>query len=448
MDSTMDDRPGRRVEQPRMGATRRSGQAPAAGGAAGLANAGRSYDSVLAGPFEFGFPFRAPERATVRREVVAGRIWSFEQVQGLIYVHVPVRMTVVKLDAGGLFVYAPVAPTGECLRLLEEVEAVHGHVRHILLPTVALEHKYFAGSFARARPDAQLWVAPAQYSFPADLPLWGQGFPLGTRYLPDDARRAEAPEWAAQLPYKSLGPFEEKVGKFQEVVCFDRASSTLLVTDLILSIPEKPPEVLLVNDDRALRYHSRDTASQAAEATDVALANGWRKICLFALYFQSSPLEVVNPPDGSLAGSVRFFNSAFPAEVPAETRALGWNGFIAWRWKSDWRKAFETLRDGGKPLVPPILQVAILNREPRRVLDFVQSVVDDFPFRRIIPCHFDAEVIAGPREFSEAFNFLRKVPLGWPFARRDLPPADLAFLREFEESLLKSGIVKPAAPRV
>ena len=37
-------------------------------------------------------------------------------------------MTVVKLDAGGLFVYAPVAPTAECLRLLSEVEAAHGAV--------------------------------------------------------------------------------------------------------------------------------------------------------------------------------------------------------------------------------------------------------------------------------------------------------------------------------
>ena len=66
----------------------------------------RGYGPLLAGPFEFGFPLRAPDRATVRRELIPGRIWSFEQVQGLIYVHVPVRMTVVKLDTGGLFAYS------------------------------------------------------------------------------------------------------------------------------------------------------------------------------------------------------------------------------------------------------------------------------------------------------------------------------------------------------
>ena len=141
-----------------------------------------------------------------------GRIWSFEQVQGVIYVHVPVRMTVVKLDAGGLFVYAPVAPTAECLKLLSEVEAEHGPVRHILLPTLALEHKDFAGAFAGARPAAQLWVAAAQYSFPLDLPLPLQGFPLGTKLLPPEAQMAEVP-WAAQLPYRVLGPLREKVGR-------------------------------------------------------------------------------------------------------------------------------------------------------------------------------------------------------------------------------------------
>jgi Domain of unknown function (DUF4336) len=31
-------------------------------------------------------------------------------MQGILYVFVPIRMTIVKID-GGLFVYAPIAPT-------------------------------------------------------------------------------------------------------------------------------------------------------------------------------------------------------------------------------------------------------------------------------------------------------------------------------------------------
>jgi len=418
---------------------------------------------VLGGPFEFGFPLAAPKRATVRRELVPGRIWSFEQVQGLIYVHVPVRMTAVKLDAGGLLLYSAVAPTEECLRLLAEVEATAGAVRHILLPTVALEHKYFAGAFADARPAAQLWVSSAQYSFPLDLPLELQGFPRGTKRLPDEmapgrqggggaaeggADASHRPEWAEQLPYKVLGPIAESVGAFQEVVLFDKPTGTLLVTDLIVGVPTAPPEVLRVNDDRALRFHSRDTPAEEPVATDEARAIGWKKICLFALYFQSSPLAVASPPDGSPAGAVRFFRSAFPAEVPAEARALGWNGFIAWSWKPDWRDAFEALRGGGSPLVPPIIQVAILNREPRRVLEFVRAVGAEFAFTQIVPCHFDAPVSATPKEWSEAFNFLRASPVGGPGARGDLPAADLAFLRAFEAGLVRAGTIRRAAPRV
>jgi hypothetical protein len=413
-----------------------------------VADDSRRYGPVLGGPFTFGFPLTSPERATVRKELVPGRVWAFDQVQGVIYVHVPVRMTVVKLDTGGLFVYAPVAPTGECLRLLAELEAVHGPVRHILLPTVALEHKYFAGAFANARPSAQLWVAPYQYSFPVDLPLWAQGFPLGTRLLPDPAAGKAVPEWAAQLPYKLLGPIAEKVGGFQEVVCFDTPTASLLVTDLVCAVSAEPPEALLRNDKRALLFHARDSATDAVEATEDALSVGWRKIVLFATYFQSSALAVDAPPDGTPAGAARFFKSAFPPGESAEALALGWNGFFAWSWRPEWRETFETLRGGGKPVVPPIVQVTILNREPERVLAFVKAVADDFAFKRIVPAHFDAVVDAGPTEWSEAFNFLRKEKLGGAGARGDLPDADLTFLREFEAGLVRAGTIRPAIGKV
>jgi hypothetical protein len=42
---------------------------------------------------------------------------------------------------GGLFVYAPVAATRECLALLQPLIDAHGPVKHIVLPAVAVEHK-------------------------------------------------------------------------------------------------------------------------------------------------------------------------------------------------------------------------------------------------------------------------------------------------------------------
>jgi hypothetical protein len=51
-----------------------------------------------------------------------------------------VRCTIIKLSAG-LFRNNPVAPTPECIRLVRELEEIHGPVRYITLSSLALEHK-------------------------------------------------------------------------------------------------------------------------------------------------------------------------------------------------------------------------------------------------------------------------------------------------------------------
>ena len=79
-------------------------------------------------------------RKTVRREV-GPNVWAFDQFIGIYYVHVPIRMTVIAMESGGLFVYAPVAATRECLALLQPLIDAHGPVKHIVLPAVAVEHK-------------------------------------------------------------------------------------------------------------------------------------------------------------------------------------------------------------------------------------------------------------------------------------------------------------------
>ncbi len=93
------------------------------------------------------------QRRTLRREILKDRIWTFDQVQGILYVIVPIRMIVVRLDQGGLLIYAPVAPTPECLRLLQELIKDHGEVKYIIHPTASgLEHKVFVGPFAQEFP--------------------------------------------------------------------------------------------------------------------------------------------------------------------------------------------------------------------------------------------------------------------------------------------------------
>ena len=84
-------------------------------------------------------------------------------------------MTIIKLQntpGGGLLVYAPVAPTGECMAKVRNLEAEHGPVRHIVLGTLGLEHKVFAGPFAQRFKEAQVWFTPGQYRH---VPLMARG---------------------------------------------------------------------------------------------------------------------------------------------------------------------------------------------------------------------------------------------------------------------------------
>ena len=80
-------------------------------------------------------------RATHFEELIPGQVWSFEQLQGVYYVAVPIRLTVVKVP-GGLMLVNPLPPTRELRAGIAALEAEHGPVRTIVLPTASgLEHK-------------------------------------------------------------------------------------------------------------------------------------------------------------------------------------------------------------------------------------------------------------------------------------------------------------------
>ena len=129
-------------------------------------------------------------------------------------------------------------------------------------------------------------------------------------------------------------------------------------------------------------------------------------------------------------------------------RQLGWRGFWPFTWEPRaTRRAFAALAAGGRPLVPPILQVSVLNRETEAVLAFAERVGSELDFIRIVPAHFDAPVPAGPREWRAAFGFLRPAGLRLPgTAPPTLPPADLRFLRDFDAALVAAGSIRPPAP--
>lgn len=382
-------------------------------------------------------------RCTVLQELVPGEVWGLDQVQGILYVHVPVRMILVRLrspQAEGLLVYAPVAPTEECLDLVQSVEAIAGPVRVIVLSTTATEHKVFAGEFAAARPDAQFVAVPDQFSFPVDLPLELLGFPRFS-YLPRES--PVLPEslgaWVHEFESVLLGPLRSRDNTYEELVLFHRRTQTVLCTDLLQTVPADPPAVLMSDDPQhsALLYHARDTALDVVADDVAARQRGWQRIALFALYFQPASLLVKNEPDGTLLGALRFFSGALSDALasPMAGKIGPLGGFFPFEWQPAWQEAFDTLRRNGEPLAPPILALTILDREPKE-LQRVLEVMASWPSERLVACHFGA---LGPCSPELICTALALGPVQGNGLR--LPSADLHFLRGFAKTLELSGAI-------
>ncbi|MEH2159509.1 MAG: DUF4336 domain-containing protein [Nostoc sp.] len=375
-------------------------------------------------------------RQTIRKEVVKDTIWNFDQIQGIFYVVVPIRMTVVKLEAGGFLIYAPVAPTPECIRLVNELVAEHGNVKYIILPTISgIEHKVFVGPFARYFPTAQVFVAPHQWSFPLNLPLSWLGLPSKrTQVLPEDSSKTP---FADEFDYAMLGPIELGPGRFAEVAFFHKRSHTLLVTDSVLSITEDPPAIVLL-DPYPLLFHAKDRASDIVADIEVNRRKGWQRICLFTLYFQPSALHI---PQWS-----QVLQDAFKA--PERSRKA-YFGLYPFKWHPDWARSFDALRGNGRLFVAPILQMLILNRAPQETIEWAEKVAS-WNFQWIISCHFDSPIKAEPHQFRQAFSFLEKQPAvnGGLLSRYPLPEEDFKLLKEIDAGLNKFGIVPVAKEKV
>ncbi|HAX80593.1 MAG TPA: hypothetical protein DCY88_33345 [Cyanobacteria bacterium UBA11372] len=366
------------------------------------------------------------KRRTLRKEVIKDTIWTFDQLQGIFYVVVPIRMTVVKLSKGGLLIYAPVAPTPECIRLVKELVAQHGDVKYIILPTISgLEHKVFVGPFARYFPNAQVFVAPSQWSFPLNLPLNWLGFPSDRTFvLPQDCSKAP---FADDFDYAILGPIDLGPGKFAEVAFFHKHTNTLLVTDSVVSIPEEPPEIVQI-DPYPLLFHARDNGSEIVFDSPANRRKGWQRVSLFAFYFRPSVLETTKLGQA--------FRDSFKA--PDRSRKA-YFGLYPFKWQKNWKQSFDALRGGGRLLVAPILQTLILNRAPWETIHWADKIAS-WNFQQIVPCHFDCPIVASPRQFREAFGFLEK---GY-FAFEE----DFELLREIDENLNRLRIVPPPKEKV
>jgi hypothetical protein len=225
------------------------------------------------------------------------------------------------------------------------------------------------------------------------------------------------------------------LGGYGETAFFHRKTSTLLVTDAVIKIGDRPPAIL-EEDPRAILYHSRDNVLDEVQDTEETRLRGYRRMTLFSLIFFPSGISVSSVID------------AFSAigKVSPEAKLLGEGsvpisgGLYPWSWIVSEVKNFKAIQGG--LLVAPILQKLIMDREPDRVLDWADKVAQ-WPIKRIIPSHMQNNIKTTASDFRKAFSFLETETPSGP--RPD--EKDFQLLNVVSDIFTTLGVVAPRVPQ-
>jgi hypothetical protein len=364
------------------------------------------------------------QRRTLVQELIPGRLWSFEQLIGVWYVAVPIRMSVLKL-AQGLLLYAPVAPTAELLAELRQLEQRHGPVITIVLPTASgLEHKLPVPAMARAFPAAQVWITPGQWSFPLNLPPRLLGFPAGrTRVLFEQG--LPHPD---ELDWRRLGPLNLGLGTFLEAACFDRSSGALLLTDALVSIPASPPAVFEL-DPTPLLFHARERGDEPLVDSPGQRRKGWQRLVLFANYLRPEPLDLPGLGEvlrQSLAPGCRTARAHF--------------GLYPFRWRAGWEQEALALTGEGQASlqVAAVLERLVFPRCRNALVSWIHELASLEGLRWLVPAHYDAPLSCDSSLLLELAATLEQRP--WA-----PETGSWRFLAGIDQRLVKLGLV-PANP--
>ena len=133
----------------------------------------------------------------------------------LMGLEMPVRMTVVRLSDGSVWLHSPTRFDEGLARALEAL----GAVRHLVAPNIA--HWQFIVQWQRRFPDAAVWAAPGL----------GQRRQVRKSGLRIDGELGEArqPAWAAEIDQVVV----PGAGGYREVAFLHRQTRTLILTDLV-----------------------------------------------------------------------------------------------------------------------------------------------------------------------------------------------------------------------
>ncbi len=159
-------------------------------------------------------------------EPFAADIWTATRRAKFFGVETGTRMTVVRLEGGGLFVHSPVALDTQTR---QEVDAL-GDVRAVVAPSIF--HHLFVGEWMAAYPKAVFAACPGLEWKRTDLSF--------TAVLGDQPHE----EWSRDLEQVYFSARREN-----EVVFYDKRSRTMICADALLN--------LAVHDQASTRFVAR-----------------------------------------------------------------------------------------------------------------------------------------------------------------------------------------------
>ena len=363
-------------------------------------------------------------KRTIFSELVPNQVWSFEQLQGIYYVAVPVRLLVVRVN-NELMIINPLPPTDELLKEINVLQKKIGPVRTIVLPTASgLEHKVALPALARAFPDSKIWVAPGQWSFPFQLPFDWLGIPANRTniLLADGFPHSDYCDWF------SLGPIDIGLGRFQEISCFHKPSKSLLVTDALVGIEETPPELFNL-DPTPLLFHSREKGSEELIDSPIARKKGWLRLVLFASYLRPEKLEIPKIKE--------IFGNSFKPNLRNKRAHFG---IYPFSWQKDWELSAKKLVGKKTPLlqIAPVIERLVFPRAKKAFITWLNKVESLKGLSWLISAHYSGKVRLTTTEVKALKIKIEKS--NWPDNH-----GDLGFLSWLDQKLLKAGVV-PSDP--
>ena len=359
-------------------------------------------------------------KKTILKELIPDQIWSLEQIQGLYYVAIPIRMTVIKVD-DGLMLLNPLPPTKELVNELEKLIEIHGKVKTIVLPNASgLEHKIGLPALSRIFKDAEIWLCPGQWSFPINMPLDFLGIPLKrTKILFE-----EGTPYPDSFEWLSLGPLNLGLGRYQEISCFHYLTKTLHVTDAIIGIESNPPEIFNF-DPTPLLFHSRERGDEPLKDTFEQRKKGWARIVLFSSFLKPGKLNIPSLKE--------IFKYSFKKDLRDLRSHFGIYPFV---WDEDWESSLVEIMGENIPKIQiaPVLKNLIFPRSKKVILEWLEKTKTHKDMEYLISAHYSAPVKFTGAECQNLIDEINS-------EKWNKLPEDNKFLINFYKKLLELGII-------